>query len=199
MGTVRISLVLVLGLVLASAVGAMVGCTDGVREAGAPARHDPAQQEPARNSDGSLQVLPPGPPSRPPHTLVLAYDDFGPQALAGTLIGAEWWQWEGGGSWEPGDRFDVRVVVYRGLSLAAVEAEYPTVEGRADYRYVSYDDAMAYFERGLAEVEGEPLLERLHEQLTATRARIRGALGAQAPARWRCPGGAAEASPACSR
>jgi hypothetical protein len=178
MGTVRISLVLVLGLVLASAVGAMVGCTDGVREAGAPARHDPAQQEPARNSDGSLQVLPPGPPSRPPHTLVLAYDDFGPQALAHELLGMGWWQWEAGGSWEPGDRFDVRVVVYRGISRAAVEAEYPTIEGRADHRHVTYDDAIAYLERAMAEIEGEPSLASLRSQLAVTRARLRQQLGA---------------------
>lgn len=129
-----------------------------------------------RNSDGSLQTLPPGPPSRPPHTLVLAYDDFGPQALAGTLLGAAWWQWEAGGSWEPGDRFDVRVVVYRGPSEEEVAAEYPTVEGAADYRYVSYDEAMAFFDGALADTDGEPTLASLRAQLQATRKRIEAAL-----------------------
>lgn len=171
MVTVRISLVL--GLVLASTLGAAFGCTDGAREAGAPAR-----PEPARNSDGSLQVLPPSPPSRPPHTLVLAYDDFGPQALAHGLLGMAWWQWEAGGSWEPGDRFDVRVVVYRGISRAAVEAEYPTIEGHADHRTVTYDDAVAYLERAMVEIEGEPSLASLRSRLAATHARLRQQLGA---------------------
>lgn len=167
---------LALGLTLASLAGVLVTCTDGGR---ASVRGEP-EVMPAvpRNSDGSLQILPPGPPSRPPYTVVLAYDDFGPQVMAWELIGMEWWQWEAGGSWEPGDRFDVRVVVYRGLTLAAVRAEYPTVEGRADYRYVSHDDAMAHFDRAIAEIEGEPSLAELREELSVTRARIRKALEA---------------------
>lgn len=165
-----------LGLALASLAGVLVACTDG-RVASVRGEPEVVPAVP-RNSDGSLQILPPGPPSRPPHTLVLAYDDFGPQALAFELIGMEWWQWEAGGSWEPGDRFDVRVVVYRGMTLAAVQAEYPTVEGRADYRYVSYDDAMAHFDRAMAEIEDEPSLQQLHEELAVTRTRVREALGA---------------------
>jgi hypothetical protein len=190
---------ILLGLVLASIACGLVACTDG-RQASAMPEPEPEQRrsltrpidlgphrreastelEVQRNSDGSPQVLPPGPPSRSPYTIVLAYDDFGPQAMAFGLIGMDWWQWEGGGSWEPGDRFDVRVVVYRGMTLAAVEAEYPTVEGRADYRYVSFDDAMEYFALNMAEIEGEPSLQRLHEELAVTRARIRQALGAAA-------------------
>lgn len=167
---------------------ATAACTDGRTASAQPEparpRSDDAPRVTAqaeagvpRNSDGSPQILPPGPPSRSPYTIVLAYDDFGPQAMAFELLGMGWWQWEGGGSWEPGDRFDVRVVVYRGLTLAAVQAEYPTVEGRADYRYVRFDDAMAYFERNMAEIEGEPSLERLHAELADTHGRIRQALG----------------------
>jgi hypothetical protein len=168
---------LALGLALASIARGPVACTDGGK-ASVRAETE-AEPEVPRNSDGSPQILPPGPPSRPPHTLVLDYDDFGPQAMAFGLLGMQWWQWEAGGSWEPGDRFDIRVVVYRGITLAAVQAEYPTVEGRADYRYVSYDDAMAYFERSMAEIEDEdePLLRGLHGELAATRARVRQALG----------------------
>lgn len=168
-----------LGLAPASAVWGAWACTDG-REAsvdGPPA----VAPVVARNSDGSPQVLPPGPPARPPHTLVLRYDDFGPPSLASALLGSEWWQWEGGGSWEPGDAFDVRVVVYRGISRAEVEAEYRTIEGRADYRHVRYDDAMAHLERAMAEIEGDPTLRGLHEELAATRARVRQALPDPAP------------------
>jgi len=161
-----------LGLALASIASGPEACTDGGKASADP------EPEVLRNSDGSPQILPPGPPSRLPYTLVLAYQDFGPQVMAYELIGMEWWQWEGGGSWEPGDRFDVRVVVYRGLTLAAVQAEYPTVKGHADYRYVSYEDAMEHFERSMAEIEGDPSLEQLHEELATTRARVRQALGA---------------------
>jgi hypothetical protein len=167
-------LVLCVGLAVAG-VG-LGACTDG---GGAVVRVPPVSLAPEvpRNSDGSLQVLPPGPPSRPPHTLVLAYDDFGPQAMAGQLLGMEWWQWEAGGSWEIEDRFDVRVVVYRGITEREVVAEYPTLVGLADYRYVSYDDAMAYFEENIADIEGEPSLLRLQEELVATRSRVRRTLG----------------------
>lgn len=167
---------LVIVVRLAVAGVGLGACTDG---GGAVARVQPVGVQPQvpRNSDGSLQVLPPGPPSRPPHTLVLDYDDFGPQGMAYELLGMEWWQWEAGGSWEMGDRFDVRVVIYRGITEPEVATEYPTVVGHADYRYVSYDEAMAYFEENIAEIEGEPSLLRLQEELIATRARVRQSLG----------------------
>lgn len=163
-------------LVASLAAGGPLACTDGRRaservETKAVPASVPAPAVP-RSSDGSPQILPPGPPSRPPHTLVLAYHDFGPQVLAAERLGMEWWQWEGGGSWELDDAFDVRVVVYRGMTLAEVQAEYPTVVGEADYRYVSYDEAVAYLDRSLAEIAGDPSLLRLHGELLATRARV---------------------------
>jgi hypothetical protein len=168
---------LVVAVGLAVAVVGPGACTDG---SGAVVQTQPqphvSPQEP-RNSDGSLQRLPPGPPSRPPYTLVLDYYDFGPQAMAAALIGMSWWQWEAGGSWEIDDRFDVRVVVHRGITTQEVMAEYPTVKGQADYRYVSYDDAMAFFDEHIAEIEGEPSLERLQAELRATQARVRQSLG----------------------
>jgi hypothetical protein len=75
----------------------------------------------APNSDGTPKRARPGPPNRPFETLVLDAEDFGPQASSFSLIGMQWWSWEGGGSWEPCDSFDVRVVVYRGLSLETVK------------------------------------------------------------------------------
>lgn len=159
-------------LVASLGAGGPLACTDGRRaNERVEAKAVPAPAVP-RNSDGSPQILPPGPPSRPPHTLVLAYHDFGPQVLAAELLGMEWWQWEGGGSWELDDAFDVRVVVYRGMTLAEVQVEYPTVVGEADYRYVSYDEAVVYLDRSLAEIAGDPSLLRLHGELLATRARV---------------------------
>jgi hypothetical protein len=127
------------------------------------------------NSDGSPKKLPPGPPSEPPYTLVLDYYDFGPQALSFGLIGMSWWQWEGGGSWEPGDSFDVRVVVYRGRSREEVERAYPTVRDRSDYRLVPYEDAMDFFGVALRDPDIDGALK---QELAATRGRIVAALGA---------------------
>jgi hypothetical protein len=126
------------------------------------------------NSNGTPSVFPPGPPSHPPTTLVLAYDDFGPQGSAGKLLGAEWYQWEQGGSYESDDFFDVRVVVYRDVPLTSVEAEYPTIKGASDYRYVESREALKHLDSEIAERETdrEPSLESLLAQLRATRARI---------------------------
>ncbi|HRI10421.1 MAG TPA: hypothetical protein PKW35_21525 [Nannocystaceae bacterium] len=143
----------------------LVACTDG------------RALSTSRNSDGSPKELPPGPPSSAPHTLVLAYDAFGPQAMAGELLGPEWWQWEPGGSWESGDRFDVRVVVYRDRSADEVAAAYPSVAGKADYRYVTHADALAHLDRSIEACAGEPTLTALQAELAATRARIVQALG----------------------
>jgi hypothetical protein len=132
-----------------------------------------------RNSDGSPQTLPPSPPSAPPHTLVLSADAFGPPSARHALVGVEWYQWLSGGNFAPRDRFDVRVVVHRGLSLAAVQARYPVIRGRADHRYVAYEAALQYLdaeERSLAGERDGPLA-RLASELRETRARIVKALG----------------------
>jgi len=145
---------------------------------------DPAR---TKNSDGSVKSAPAGPASRPGETLVLQYDDFGPQASAGQLLGPRWWAWEGGGSWEQCDAFDVRVVVYRGLSRDVVEKLYPTAKSnadlaqRADFRYVEYAEALAHLDRELATLdgleEGDHGLAHMRAGLVKTRGRIVAALG----------------------
>lgn len=105
------------------------------------------------NSDGSAKRLPPGPPSEPPYTLVLQYDDFGPPSLSHELLGPEWWQWERGGSWEIDDSFDVRIVVFRNKSREEVEKYYPTKKNTSDYRYVSYEDAIRFLDHALHDLE----------------------------------------------
>jgi len=124
------------------------------------------------NSNGSPKRLPQGPPSHPPYTLVLSYDDFGPQALCSDLLGFAWYQWETGGSWEIDDSFDVRVVVYRGWTRDEVMKRYPTARNQSDYRYVAYADAIAFLDRALHD-ETVIQSESLRTHLEATRARIR--------------------------
>jgi hypothetical protein len=145
-----------------------------------------ADCDPAKaNSDGTPKRAPAGPPGRPPETLVLSYDDFAPQASAFKLIGFQWWAWEGGGSWEQCDDFDIRVVVFRGLARKTVEKQYPSAtskvdlieRGLADYRYVEHKAALAHLDAELADIAGSPDLAGMAERLRATRRRIVDALG----------------------
>lgn len=85
------------------------------------------------------------------HTLVLSYQDFGPQAAAYELIGFEWYQWNSHGSDKPAEHDDVKVVVYRDIPLADVKRRYPVLQGRQDYRYVTYEAAIAYCDLMLQE------------------------------------------------
>ncbi|MBL4683535.1 MAG: serine/threonine protein kinase [Nannocystaceae bacterium] len=102
------------------------------------------------NSDGLPQAFPAGLPDLPGRTFTLSYDDFGPQSAAFELIGMRWWQWESGGSWDNDDDFEIPVIVYRGIDRDAVEARYPTVRGKSDYRLVAYDDALRHLDSLLA-------------------------------------------------
>lgn len=98
------------------------------------------------------------------------------------LIGTEWWSWEAGGSYEPGDSFDVRVVVYQGRSARQVEAVYPTVKGQSDYRLLPRAAALQYLDKRIAELDpistgpGEHDFGPLKRSLQRTRAVIVGCL-----------------------
>lgn len=83
--------------------------------------------------------------------LALEYRDFRPQAAAHELIGFEWYQWNSHGSSRPSETDDVKVVVYRNTSLDDVRRQYPVIHERQDYRYVRYDDALAYCDRLVGE------------------------------------------------
>ncbi len=84
-------------------------------------------------------------------TLVLDYQDFGPQVAAHEVIGMAWWQWDAHGDPDPDSPDDVKIVVYRGISAEQVQEAFPVVEERQqDYRYLSYADAIAYL-RGAIE------------------------------------------------
>ncbi|GMV40977.1 MAG: hypothetical protein AMXMBFR64_26930 [Myxococcales bacterium] len=107
-----------------------------------------------------------------PRVLVLPYDAFGPQAMSVELIGFAWPQWEGGGSFEPGDRFDVRVVVHRDGERGLAAASHPTVPGFWDRRYVSRSDALAFIDRNVAELVEAGGFDALAAELRQTRAAI---------------------------
>jgi hypothetical protein len=133
----------------------------------------------AKNSDGSSKTLDAPLPSQPGVALVLAYDDLGPQVMADSLIGPEWYSWATPGSFEPEDRFDVHVVVYEG-DRAAIERRYATVKGHADYRLVRRAEAIKYLDAQLVELKDarDEVLVKLRARLESTRTRIIDALSA---------------------
>jgi len=94
---------------------------------------------------------------------VLSYEDFGPQAAAYSYIGSEWYQWDNHGGANPNIRYDVKVVVYDGMSLREVKRRYPVDEARKlDYRYLSLQKAEKYIAKYIEEL---PSLERTQLKL----------------------------------
>ena len=76
------------------------------------------------------------------NTIVLSYDDFGPQAMSYELIGKEWYQWNSQGPDDPNARDNIKVVVYRNVSVDEVRRKYPVIEKQQDYRYLEYQPAL---------------------------------------------------------
>lgn len=91
-------------------------------------------------------------------TMVFSYQDFGPQVIAYELIGFEWYQWNRHGDSDPKNIDDVKVVIYRNISLEKAQEKFPvSQEKNLDHRYLDYDSAIKY----LDEYINEPDLEHL--------------------------------------
>ena len=85
--------------------------------------------------------------------VILTYKDFGPPALAGDLIGSDYWQWDSHGDSRPRD-YPIRVVVYRNIDLQKVKERYPvSKEKEQDYRYVEYRTAMAFLNSSIEQLQ----------------------------------------------
>jgi hypothetical protein len=101
-------------------------------------------------------------------------------------IGHAWNQWKSEGLPLPDD-VAVKVVIYRGVSPAEVQKQFPTRRGQSDYRYLEYDRAVAYLNSEIKEVEGylpsdddvdlTPLWSELIRTMEDTRTRIIETLG----------------------
>jgi len=84
---------------------------------------------------------------------ITPYGDFGPPQLSSYLLGNKWWQWDDPDNHKP-VRYDVKVLVYRGLPLDDVKNAFPVVpEKKQDYRYVTYKDARTYIDATLLQFE----------------------------------------------
>ena len=111
---------------------------------------------------------------KPATTMVLDYDDFGPQVAAHEVIGMAWWQWDSHGDPDPRTRYDIKVVVYRDISLEQVQGQLPVdEEKRQDFRYLTYAQAISY----LDETIREGVLPEVTDRLRETKSRIEEELG----------------------
>ena len=81
------------------------------------------------------------------HALIINYDDFGAQVFARRIIGFQWWQWDSHGDSDPQTSSDIRVVIFKDISVEAVKAKSPINERcKVDFRYVSYDESIKYLD-----------------------------------------------------
>ncbi|OJJ15023.1 hypothetical protein BKI52_39850 [marine bacterium AO1-C] len=88
-------------------------------------------------------------------TLMLSYDDFGPQVLAHEFIGFQWWQWDAHGDADPKTKYDIRVIVFKGISLETVKNQYPINQKlKIDFRYASYAKSIQYLDKIINQPEG---------------------------------------------
>jgi len=102
-------------------------------------------------------------------TLVLDYQDFGPQVIAHQILGMEWWLWESYGDSNPETKYPISVVVYRGISLKAVKKLYPVDPDKfKDYRYVLLCVSLEYLEQ---EIKND-ILPQTTRLLKATRHKL---------------------------
>lgn len=73
----------------------------------------------------------------------------------------EWWQWQEHGDSRP-QEYDIKVVVYTQMTEQQLESRFPVVpEKNQDFRYLKYEDAMAYLDKHIEENVMEPVTQTL--------------------------------------
>lgn len=83
---------------------------------------------------------------------ILDYSDFGPPSMSYELLGQSWWSWESSGSSNPNEKYSIRVVVYRKMTLQNIQIKYPIIPKlRIDYRYVHFHEARTYLDKNIAD------------------------------------------------
>lgn len=113
-----------------------------------------------------------------PVTMILNYDDFGPQVLAYEHLGYARYQWNANG--DEHTRDNVKVVVYSGMTRRDVSRKYPIDRSRKrDFRYIEYTATVRYLRSSQRELKRSGLNETARV-LKRTEMRIRsGFAGAQ--------------------
>ncbi|MFV1985132.1 MAG: hypothetical protein ACC657_16405 [Thiohalomonadales bacterium] len=107
------------------------------------------------------------------NTIVLNYNDFGPQVISNHVLGMGWWQWQNHGASRP-KLYDIKVVVYRNIELHKIKKTYPIDPiAKKDYRYFRYSDAIKYLNKHIK----DNVMEELTKQLKRTKKKITSHLG----------------------
>lgn len=85
------------------------------------------------------------------NVVVLDYKDFGPPSMSFELLGQSWWSWESSGSSDPNEKYPIKVVVFRKVSLQSIQSKYPIIPKlKQDYRYVHFREAKTYLDKNIA-------------------------------------------------
>jgi hypothetical protein len=109
-----------------------------------------------------------------PKTLTLAYNDFGPQALAYETLGMQWPQWQSHGDDRDNDP-PIDIIVYTNTDRATVQKQFPIDPARnRDRRYLPLNTAIAYLEKNIDAQQSESTPDpTVLEPLQRTRERLR--------------------------
>lgn len=113
-------------------------------------------------------------PAQRSTTIVLQYDDFGPDIVSSEYLGMPWYQWQSEGGEDPNTKFDIKVIVYRNVTLDEVKKRYPVIAGQQDYRYLEYAEALEL----LGKYENLPIEEQTKDKARRTKQKILRELGA---------------------
>ena len=96
--------------------------------------------------------------------------------MAWDTIGMQWWQWDDHGiNIDPNYKYDIKVVVYRDISLNDIELLLPVSKTKKqDFRYIEYHDSIKYLNRNIDKVKqiDEQWTINLKERLVRAKKRI---------------------------
>ncbi len=109
------------------------------------------------------------------HSIILEYDDFGPQAMAYKIIGKKRMPWAPEIPVMIGDDH-IYVVVYKSVDREDLNETFkPDRDHNIDYRFVSYNDAITYLDTQIA----QNILRKVTAKLEVTRSKIQVALASR--------------------
>jgi hypothetical protein len=95
--------------------------------------------------------------------------------MAWEKIGMQWWQWDSHGDSDPVSKYDIKVVVYKGIQLERIKKLFPLDKSQnKDFRYFEYHDSMKYLNDKIDELshEKEEWAINLRQHLIQTKDRI---------------------------
>lgn len=120
-----------------------------------------------------------GQPQAEDHIYLMKYHDFGPQSVAGDLLGKDWYRWDYAGYASPDYKPDIDVAIYRNIPLEAAQQRYPVLQGKRDVRYVEYQRAVDFLRDHIRRID--PYGNSTQEPVMTLKASLRRILQAFQP------------------